>query len=141
MKNHLKSLEQQLLVTQIVSGFISNNEMESTDVPSFIQLIDKCLKCLKSLNPNMSHINSRSPKPAVPIEESIQPDYIVCLEDGRRMKLLKRHLTTAHNMTPDQYRDRWNLPANYRMVAPNYAKKRTAIAKDIRLGTLRKKAV
>lgn len=137
MINQRKTLEQQLLVTQIVSGFISNNEMKSSDLPSFINLIDRSLK---SLNPNVSYVNSPRPSPAVPIKESIQPDYIVCLEDGRRMKLLKRHLTTAYKMTPDQYRDRWNLPASYPMVAPNYAKKRTSIAKSIGLGTLRKKA-
>ena len=73
-------------------------------------------------------------EPAVPIEDSIQPDYIVCLEDGKRMKMLKRHLKTSYNMTPDQYRERWNLPANYPMVAPNYAIKRQGIAKEIGLG-------
>ena len=82
---------------------------------------------------------SRS-EPAVPIEESIQPDYIVCLEDGKRMKMLKRHLKTSYNMTPDQYRERWSLPANYPMVAPNYAVKRQNIAKTIGLGLNRKKA-
>ncbi len=80
------------------------------------------------------------PEPAVPLEESIKPDYIVCLEDGRQLKMLKRHLKTAYNMTPDQYRERWNLPANYPMVAPNYTKSRSSIAKSIGLGKRSKKA-
>lgn len=74
-------------------------------------------------------------EPAVPVENSIHPDYIICLEDGRKLKMLKRHLKTAYNMSPEQYRERWNLPNNYPMVAPNYAKRRSSIAKDIGLGT------
>ncbi len=79
-------------------------------------------------------------EPAVPFEESIKPDYIVCLEDGRRLKMLKRHLKTAYNMTPDQYRERWNLPANYPMVAPNYAKFRSSIAKNTGLGDRKRRS-
>ena len=75
------------------------------------------------------------PRPAVAIKKSISPDYIVCLEDGKKLKMLKRHLKTAYNMTPDEYRKRWGLPADYPMVAPNYAKHRSNLAKKIGLGT------
>ncbi|MEA1938031.1 MAG: MucR family transcriptional regulator, partial [Pseudomonadota bacterium] len=75
------------------------------------------------------------PLPAVPIKKSIFPDYIICLEDGRKLKMLKRHLKTAYNMTPEQYRDRWNLQSDYPMVAPNYALQRSNLAKQIGLGT------
>ncbi|MBN8095814.1 MucR family transcriptional regulator, partial [Vibrio vulnificus] len=75
------------------------------------------------------------PVPAVPIKKSITPEYLICLEDGKRLKMLKRHLQTAYNMTPDQYRERWGLPPDYPMVAPNYAKHRSSLAKKIGLGT------
>ena len=130
------SLKLELLVTEIVSAYVSNHEMKSSDLPSFMLLINKSLK---SLNTTSSYVHTTRGAPAVSIEDSIQPDYIVCLEDGRRMKLLKRHLKTAYKMTPEQYRERWNLPQSYPMVAPNYAIKRTAIAKSIGLGSFRKK--
>ena len=79
--------------------------------------------------------DAERPKPAVPIKKSIQPDYIVCLEDGKELKMLKRHLKTAYDMTPDEYRARWDLPPDYPMVAPNYAKRRSQLAKQIGLGT------
>ncbi|MBA3814207.1 MAG: MucR family transcriptional regulator [Alphaproteobacteria bacterium] len=119
------------LVTNIVSAYISNNTIEPTELPAFVQLVKRSLM---SLNSNHSFSLASRSEPAVPIEDSIQPDYIVCLEDGKRMKMLKRHLKTSYNMTPDQYRERWNLPANYPMVAPSYANKRQAIAKQIGLG-------
>jgi predicted transcriptional regulator len=75
------------------------------------------------------------PQPAVPVKKSITPDYIICLEDGKKLKMLKRHLKTAYNMTPAEYRERWNLPADYPMVAPNYARQRSKLAKQIGLGT------
>ena len=74
------------------------------------------------------------PQPAVPIKKSVTPDHIICLEDGKKLKMLKRHLNTAYGMTPDEYRERWGLPHDYPMVAPNYAKKRSALAKEIGLG-------
>ena len=80
-------------------------------------------------------LDPERPKPAVPIKKSIQPDYIVCLEDGKQLKMLKRHLKTAYDMTPEEYRERWNLPSDYPMVAPNYAKRRSQLAKQIGLGT------
>src|SRR3990167_5164931 len=119
-------------VSDIVAAYVSNHEMDKELLPNFIQLVHKSLQGLGSNQ--FSILTSRS-SPAVPIEESIKPDYIICLEDGRKMKMLKRHLKTAYNMTADQYRERWNLPTNYPMVAPNYAKRRSSIAKDIGLGT------
>lgn len=124
------------MVTDIVSAYISNNTIEPTELPAFVQLVKRSLISLNS-NPSFA-LASRS-EPAVPIEESVQPDYIICLEDGKRMKMLKRHLKTSYNMTPDQYRERWGLAINYPMVAPNYAIKRQGIAKKIGLGTHRKK--
>lgn len=123
------------LVTDVVSAYISNNTIEPADLPAFVQLVKRSLLSLNS--PHSFTLGSRS-EPAVPIEESIQPDYIVCLEDGKRMKMLKRHLKTSYNMTPDQYRERWGLSINYPMVAPNYAAKRQGIAKSIGLGHNRK---
>ena len=132
-----ESLDKMALVSEIVAAYVSNNTMESSEIPEFIKLVYRNLYNKgtgKSLLPSPG-------VPAVPIEESIKPDYIVCLEDGRQLKMLKRHLKTAYNITPDEYRERWGLPSNYPMVAPNYTKKRTEIAKGIGLGTHRKKAV
>ena len=79
-------------------------------------------------------VSSERPQPAVPIRKSVMPDYLICLEDGKKLKMLKRHLMTAYKMTPEQYRDRWGLPPDYPMVAPNYARQRSKLAKDIGLG-------
>jgi predicted transcriptional regulator len=136
MTERNESLGVMALVAEIVAAYVSNHEMKSAELSGFIQLVNRSLG---SLNSKQSFALTSRSESAVPIEESIQPDYIVCLEDGRRMKMLKRHLKTAYNMTPDQYRERWNLPSNYPMVAPNYAKKRKNIAKSIGLGTHRKK--
>lgn len=132
-----EQLNMMAMVTEIVAAYVSNNKMESTDLPSFINLVQRSLLSLHSKN--AFQLSSTS-EPAVPFEESIKPDYIVCLEDGRRLKMLKRHLKTAYNMTPDQYRERWNLPANYPMVAPNYAKFRSSIAKNIGLGNRKQRS-
>lgn len=136
MTEQAESLGVMSLVAEIVAAYVSNHEMKSTELSGFIQLVNKSLG---SLNSKKTYALTTRTEAAVPIEESIQPDYIVCLEDGRRMKMLKRHLKTAYNMTPEQYRERWNLPSNYPMVAPNYAKKRKTIAKSIGLGTHRKR--
>jgi len=126
-----QSLDVMAMVSDIVAAYVSNHTMEPSELPNFIQLVQRSLS---SINSKHSFTLVSRSEPAVPIEESIQPDYIVCLEDGKRMKMLKRHLKTSYNMTPDQYRERWGLPANYPMVAPNYAKKRQGIAKEIGLG-------
>jgi predicted transcriptional regulator len=126
------SLELTSCVAEIVAAYVSRNSMSSSEIPSFVQTVHRSLCALSS---GQSYLLSARSEPAIPIENSIHPDYIVCLEDGRKLKMLKRHLKTAYNMTPEQYRERWNLPTNYPMVAPNYAKRRSSIAKDIGLGT------
>lgn len=131
-----ESLEVMAMVSDIVAAYVSNHTMDPSELPNFVQLVQRSL-C--SANSKSSFILASRSEPAVPIDESVQPDYIVCLEDGKRMKMLKRHLKTAYNMTPDQYRERWGLPANYPMVAPNYAVKRQNIAKTIGLGLKKRK--
>lgn len=122
------------LTTEIVAAHLSNNMLAPTEIPS---LIERVYKTMASLGDDAapSNANSERPQPAVPIRKSIMPDYIICLEDGKKLKMLKRHLKTAYKMTPEQYRERWGLPADYPMVAPNYAKQRSRLAKDIGLGT------
>jgi len=124
--------ELMMYTTEIVSSFVANNEVNSGDLPALIQNV---YKTMSQINDSAAGAFADRPQPAVPIKKSIQPDFIVCLEDGKKLKMLKRHLKTAYGMTPDDYRERWGLPADYPMVAPNYAKRRSALAKDIGLGT------
>lgn len=119
------------LTTEIVSAYLSNNTMPTGEIPN---IIEQVFKTLANVNAE-SAISADRPQPAVPIKKSVNPDYIVCLEDGKKLKMLKRHLKTAYNMSPEEYRERWGLPADYPMVAPNYAKQRSKLAKDIGLGT------
>ena len=116
---------------QIVSAHVANNAVNLVDLPGLIQDVYRALAGIDapSAAPKMDR-----PLPAVPIKKSLMPDYIVCLEDGRKLKMLKRHLKTTYNLTPDQYRERWGLPSDYPMVAPNYAEKRSSLAKQIGLG-------
>jgi predicted transcriptional regulator len=102
----------------------------SSEVAALIQSVYQTLDELR-----IKGTSAGLPEPAVPIKRSVTPDYIVCLEDGRQLMMLKRHLRNAFDMSPDQYRQRWGLPADYPMVAPNYAKKRSKIAKSVGLGT------
>ncbi len=118
------------LTTEIVSAHVGNNSIALGDLPQLIQEVYKTL-AIVGTTPAVPE----RPKPAVPIKKSVFPDYVVCLEDGKKLKMLKRHLKTAYNMTPDEYRERWGLPPEYPMVAPNYAKHRSALAKKIGLGT------
>ena len=117
------SLESKGLVSEIVAAYVSNHTMEPSELPEFIKLVHKSLH---NIGVRKSSLGAPG-IPAVPIDESINPDYIVCLEDGRRLKMLKRHLKTAYGMAPEQYKERWGL-------SPDYAKKRTGIAKGIGLG-------
>jgi len=117
---------------EIVSSYVSNNTVAVSDLP---RLIEETYSALNAQGAPAESADSERPKPAVPIKKSIQPDYIVCLEDGKELKMLKRHLKTAYDMTPDEYRARWDLPPEYPMVAPNYAKRRSQLAKEIGLGT------
>lgn len=117
--------------TEIVSSYLANNTMPSTEIPS---VIEQVFKTLANVNTDVNMTVDR-PQPAVPIKKSVTPDYLICLEDGKKLKMLKRHLKTAYGMSPDDYRERWGLPADYPMVAPNYAEQRSKLAKDIGLGT------
>jgi predicted transcriptional regulator len=117
-------------VTEVVSAQLSKSKTASSDVAPLIQSVYKALNELRTKG-----TPAELPEPAVPIKKSVTPDYIVCLEDGKQLKMLKRHLHTAYDMSPEQYRQRWALPADYPMVAPNYAKQRSKLAKAIGLGT------
>ncbi len=116
------------LTTRIVAAHVASNPIAATDVPGLIGTVHETLATLGPKEP------APRPEPAVPIKQSVKPEYIVCLEDGKKQKMLKRHLKTAHGMTPDEYRQRWGLPADYPLVSPNYAKQRSALAKKIGLG-------
>ena len=128
------SLELIGMTTDIVSQYVSNNPIETADLP---KLIKQVYTSLSELGGTPSATLDR-PEPAVSIKKSIHDEYIVCLEDGKKLKMLKRHLKTAFNMTPEQYRERWNLAPDYPMVAPNYAKQRSSLAMQIGLGRKRK---
>jgi predicted transcriptional regulator len=119
------------LTTEIVAAYLSNNTLATNEIPG---VIEQVFKTLAQVSIDGGSVADR-PQPAVPIKRSVNPDFIVCLEDGKKLKMLKRHLKTAYNMTPEEYRERWGLPADYPMVAPNYAKQRSKLAKDIGLGT------
>jgi predicted transcriptional regulator len=118
------------LTSDIVAAHVSNNSVSVDDLPS---LITNVFGALAGLGQTAA-APEKAPEPAVSVRSSIKPDHIVCLEDGKKLKMLKRHLMTHYNMTPEQYRQRWNLPADYPMVAPNYAEKRRELAKKIGLG-------
>lgn len=120
----------------IVSAFVSNNSVAQGDLSALIATVHQALVKLTAPEP----AEEVRPAPAVPVKRSVQPDFITCLEDGLQFKSLKRHLRTRYDLTPDQYRARWGLPADYPMVAPNYAAARSELAKQSGLGQLRKKA-
>ena len=118
------------LTTEIVAAHVANNTVAVSDLSQLIQDVYKTLVAVGT-----APLTPERPRPAVPIKKSIFPDYVVCLEDGKKLKMLKRHLKTAYNMTPEEYRERWGLSPDYPMVAPNYAKHRSNLAKKIGLGT------
>lgn len=127
-------MAQDLLVTltvDIVAAHVSNNAVPAADLPALIEGVYGALNQAVAPAPEPQPEELR---PAVSIRHSVKPDYLVCLEDGKKMKMLKRHLANRYNMTPEQYRARWNLPADYPMVAPAYAEKRRELAKAIGLG-------
>lgn len=123
------------LTADIVAAHVSNNSVAVNDLPTLIQNVHSALNGISA----KAAAPEPRPEPKVPIRSSVKPDYIVCLEDGKRLKMLKRHLMTHYNMTPDQYRQKWGLAADYPMVAPNYAEQRRTLAKSIGLGTKRRK--
>jgi predicted transcriptional regulator len=118
------------LTTEIVSAHAGHNTVAPAELPRLIQDVYRTLAQVGA-----SREAPERPRPAVPIEKSVAADHIVCLEDGKQLKMLKRHLKSAYNMTPEQYRERWGLKPGYPMVAPNYAKHRSQLAKKIGLGT------
>jgi predicted transcriptional regulator len=118
------------LTAQIVSAHVSNNVTSTESLPALIQDVYRTLAGV-----GKEQAVPEKQLPAVPIKKSVFPDHLICLEDGKKLKMLKRHLKTSYNMTPEQYRDKWQLPADYPMVAPNYAKHRSSLAKKIGLGT------
>lgn len=123
------------LTADIVAAHVSNNSVAVSDLPVLIAHVHGALSNLGGPAP----IETVKQEPAVSVRSSIKPDFIVCLEDGKKLKMLKRHLMTHYQMTPEQYRAKWNLPADYPMVAPNYAEQRRTLAKKIGLGTKRRK--
>jgi predicted transcriptional regulator len=129
MASDVKAPELLSLTSEIVAAHVANNSVPMADLPKLIHDVHR------ALNAVATGTATERPDPAVPIKKSVTPEYIVCLEDGKKLKMLKRHLMSAYNLTPEQYRERWGLPHDYPMVAPNYAKHRSSLAKKIGLGT------
>ena len=124
------------LAADIVSAYVSNNSVAASDLPSLIGEVHGALLRVSS---GVQEVPAEAPKPAVPVKKSVTADHIVCLEDGKKFKSLKRHLRTQYNMTPEQYREKWGLPPDYPMVAPNYAAARSHLAKQMGLGQQRRR--
>jgi predicted transcriptional regulator len=126
------------LAAEVVAAFVANNPLPRSELPALIEAVKSAIEGLgKGLGGSEPQVETKPP--AVPIRKSITPDYLVCLEDGKRFKSLRRHLR-LHGMTPEQYREKWKLSSDYPMVAPNYSTKRAALAKKIGLGQKRRKA-
>ncbi|MEA3389927.1 MULTISPECIES: MucR family transcriptional regulator [Sphingobium] len=133
-----ETAQNELLITltsDIVAAHVSNNSVAVSDVSTLIQNVHAALANLSQPAP----APEVKPEPAVSVRSSVKPDYIICLEDGKKLKMLKRHLMTHYQMTPEDYRAKWGLPADYPMVAPNYAEQRRSLAKKIGLGTKRRR--
>jgi len=120
------------LTSEIVAAYVSRNVVPVADLPALISTVHQSLTTLGQ--PQEPEQAPADLKPAVPIKKSVQPDHIVCLEDGKKLKMLKRHLKTSYGLSPDEYRTKWGLPSDYPMVAPNYAKARSELALTIGLG-------
>jgi predicted transcriptional regulator len=129
--NAAKADELLRLASEIVAAYVSNNPIPAADVPAMIKTVHSTLGGLAAAAPGEP---STAQKPVVPVKRSVTPEYIVCLEDGKKLKMLKRYLRSNYNMTPEEYRAKWGLPADYPMVAPNYAAQRSEFAKKIGLG-------
>lgn len=131
MEECLEQTELVHLAADVVAAYVSNNTVGAAELPAIINDVYDAL--------NMAAVKASSPakeeqKPAVSIKKSVQPDYIICLEDGQKFKSLKRHLKTHYDMSPEEYREKWSLPHDYPMVAPNYSEKRRNLAKKMKLG-------
>jgi predicted transcriptional regulator len=120
------------LVTDVISNYLKKNPVPASELPAVINSVYAALSGPQAAPAPAPEVR---PEPAVAVKRSITPDYIICLEDGKKLKMLKRHLATAYGLTPDEYRQRWNLAADYPMVAPNYAAQRSTLAKQIGLGS------
>ena len=125
------------LTAEIVSAYVANNSLPQSELPALLRAVHDALNHTAA---GQVEAPAEAPKPAVAVKKSVTPDYIVCLEDGKKFKSLKRHLRTTYDLTPEQYRTKWGLPAEYPMVAPNYAKARSELAKSMGLGQQRKRA-
>ncbi len=124
------------LTAQVVAAFVGNHTVAVNDLPDVIRNVHAALKRVSQTG-GQPTAEAEAPTPAVPIRKSVQPDFIVCLEDGKKMKMLKRHLMTRYGMTPEEYRAKWGLPKDYPMVAPNYARARADTARRLGLGRRR----
>ncbi|MEI8145272.1 MAG: MucR family transcriptional regulator [Alphaproteobacteria bacterium] len=124
------------LTADIVSAYVSNNSVSAAELPA---LINQVHHALTNISSGKVEVAAEPAKPVVPIKKSITPDYLICLEDGKKFKSLKRHLRTQYNISPEEYREKWGLPADYPMVAPNYAAARSALAKQMGLGQQRRR--
>ena len=125
------------LTAGIVSAYVSNNATAASEIPNLIAQIHTAL--LRVANGGGGEMPAEPARPAVSVKKSMTPDYLVCLEDGKRFKSLKRHLRSQYNMSPEQYREKWGLPVDYPMVAPNYAVARSQLAKKMGLGQQRRR--
>jgi predicted transcriptional regulator len=130
-----KSTDVLALTANIVAAHVSKNALSTDELPALIRQVYHTLSTVGSGGVPASE----RPQPAVPVKKSVSNDFIVCLEDGKKLKMLKRHLKAAYNMSPEQYRERWGLPPDYPMVAPSYARKRSQLARDLGLGTKSKR--
>ncbi|MFZ5617013.1 MAG: MucR family transcriptional regulator [Pseudomonadota bacterium] len=128
--NGLNPGETLQLATDIVAAFVSNNSVTADKLPALLQEVHDAVRALAS----GGTASAGNQQPAVPIKKSVTADYVICLEDGKKLKMLKRYLRTQYGLSPEDYRRKWGLPADYPMVAPNYAKRRSEFAKEIGLG-------
>jgi predicted transcriptional regulator len=126
------------LATEVVAAYVANNPLPRSDLPALIQAVHSAVESLGK-GSEVAQPQAETKLPAVPIRKSITPDYLVCLEDGKRFKSLRRHLR-LHGLTPEQYREKWGLSSDYPMVAPNYSTQRSALAKKIGLGQTKRRA-
>lgn len=132
-ENNVAAIDALELTTEIVSAYVSNNPVQSSELANLIRNVHATLQGLAGEEKPMVEA-----KPAIPVKKSVTDDYIICLEDGKKFKSLKRHLRAKYDMTPDEYREKWGLPFDYPMVAPSYARKRSQLAKKMGLGTGKK---
>jgi len=136
LNNGISKIDMMRMTTEVVSAYVGNNLLPLAKIPDVINSVFGTLQILD----NSNHMSNNRPKPAVPIRKSVTPDFIVCLEDGKKLKMLKRHLRTNYSMTPEEYRAKWGLNSDYPMVAPNYSAQRSSFAKRIGLGRGRSSA-